>query len=974
MMKYTLMNASRPRWPKGPACLTIAVLLAAWMARADATPEVSEKGDRVSVLMARMRLDFRPGFGGFDLALRDERGAWRIIGAAGKELTQGLFVNGEEIRSDGRRATWALRRDGGAVTIGQRVRLSAASGQELETHIVCMDDGALLGVRLVGPPSDGVLWPLPRIALRPEDWDRYLYWTSEGAERAGSLRAFSGYPTYAGISPWEQAGDVAVGLDAASPGLLLGGPDGISLGVVFVDYARSWQGAHAFIQRHAERSWLFYPAYIEARRASDQLWAWLAPMAPSDAGARSRVTLLAGRGKAIAAAFRPSAPPVPPSWIAAVPDFPAHLRRKEPVKDIREAVVYTVNETTRTEQALKLAARVGSEVMIRGWFKWAQAPELASVRDIPAKARAIGALFGGGITCSALYDNENGITRDQLLDMATRGPDGQLVDAWGQPGVRHGSLSSPAYLDYLVRWCREQIDAGVDMLFMDEHTAALASNEGFDDHSLADFRQYLIEATRLRTTDTRMMAAVALSLTDRSICPDGTLDSFDYRAYLKARGFVGNPWSADNPLAAWYARFRERRDAAAWKQITERIRTYPTSRGPKVLISANGFAPGVDLQVAGIWDDTMARSGKNDLSENGIPRWRQRVVTGRRIAGREVPVVFFHDWGMGDTPFPFLALSPVEREIWIRVRGAEIYASGGFFAFPVLGPFGCNAEEDGTLAVIQRQAIFYRTHRDLYLEGKYVGCEGVRSAANALGLAVWSHDGGRSVALHVINRKATDGRLAARSGIRVTLPIRVAPTAVGAVSPDWTGTRTVPWRRVSGGIELTLPTLEAYAVARMRFSQPISLAAIGDPRRLRPAQRWERTGKSEFPVRADGSIEGGDELNGFLQGTLHTHLRQPPTFVVNAAAPCKLRLMVRAVATAGARLIVAVDGRRIGCLDLPDRDGKNDGSAPEYNRLVEYAIPAGRHRVTLDNIGSDWLTIDWIEWSGRHRAVGPVLR
>ena len=112
--------------------------------------------------------------------------------------------------------------------------------------------------------------------------------------------------------------------------------------------------------------------------------------------------------------------------------------------------------------------------------------------QIPPQVRQLGGLFGGGITCSALYDDENGITQPQLLDMATRGPAGQLMDAWDTPGIRHGSLSSPAYRDYLLGWCRQQIDAGVDYLFMDEHTAALGGLEGYDDHSLADFRRYLV--------------------------------------------------------------------------------------------------------------------------------------------------------------------------------------------------------------------------------------------------------------------------------------------------------------------------------------------------------------------------------------------------------------------------------------------------------------------------------------------------
>lgn len=208
----------------------------------------------------------------------------------------------------------------------------------------------------------------------------------------------------------------------------------------------------------------------------------------------------------------------------------------EPVRNINDAVVFTINESTASDYEVNLAKKVDSDVLIRGWFKWYQAPPVAQWKDIPVKVHQLGALFGGGITCSALYDDENGITREQLLDMATRGPAGQLIDAWNTPGIRHGSLSSPAYLDYLFRWCREQIDAGVDYLFMDEHTAALGELEGYDDYSLHDFLEYLLKVSKFteawKLDDTRWVSDLKVDLANREICPDGTITSFNYRAYM----------------------------------------------------------------------------------------------------------------------------------------------------------------------------------------------------------------------------------------------------------------------------------------------------------------------------------------------------------------------------------------------------------------------------------------------------------
>lgn len=173
-------------------------------------------------------------------------------------------------------------------------------------------------------------------------------------------------------------------------------------------------------------------------------------------------------------------------------------------------------------------------------------------------------------------------------------------------------------------------------------------------------------------------------------------------------------------MSALWSQFRLWRDDRAWRTLTDRIRAYAKQQGKMVLISANGFAKYVDLQVLGIWGQWLTKDGHIDLSKSQLSNWRSIVQQGYRVVGKRVPVVLFHDWGFGNPPFPFLAVPPSERETWIRIRGAEIYAAGGFFAFPVLGPFGCDANKDGTLPVITRQTAFYQRHRDLYLKGCYL--------------------------------------------------------------------------------------------------------------------------------------------------------------------------------------------------------------------------------------------------------------
>jgi hypothetical protein len=321
----------------------------------------------------------------------------------------------------------------------------------------------------------------------------------------------------------------------------------------------------------------------------------------------------------------------------------------------------------------------------------------------------------------------------------------------------------------------------------------------------------------------------------------------------------------------------------------------------------------VDLQVLGVWGRWRVKDGSIDLSESQIEEWASIVNGGWALAGRRVPVVLFHDWGFGG--FPWMKVSPADRKLWTRVRGAEIYAAGGFFAFPVHGPFGNDALRDGTLREVARQTAFYQRHKALYLGARLLGFEPLKAEEPLLSL-----------------------------------------------SPDWPGEKKGEARSDGRSLTVVLPELQAYAVAILDYDGLPELTLAG--RRIVPARRWARPDRNEFVVEKGGTVREQWALNGLLQGRLHTHLRNPPTFVVNLPRGGALRVHVRAVATLGARLECLVDGRLVKAVDLPDRDGKNDSSAREYDATYEFPIPPGKHRVTARNVGGDWLTVAWYAFTG----------
>ena len=908
------------------------------------------------------RVGFAATSADFALELLDGQGDWRPVSERTKPRF--AFAEGRDVwGSSGVPCSFEHVVRGDAVVVGMTVLLQPLRAIGAEVHFLCTD----LGVLVRFAPSaargwpEGRLWAMPRIMLDHEFLDAYTYWRDPDQVRSGRIAALGEQSVYAGVSAWGQDGDVCRRLSRTHPALIARSEKGnAGWGVVFVDYAPRWGDGHMFIQRHRPGYVYLYSGMVAPKDAGQPLWAWLAPFPGRDeAACAGKVEQLLAASAKLVRDFKPIAPALSQDILRPVPDFPAELRRAKPVADINDAAVYTINEYIRGDYGIALARKVGSDVLVRAWFKWSNAPDWAKMAHLPPKAHALAALFGAGLTCSALYHRENGLTEAQVLDMATRGPDGQLVDAWDTPGCRHGTLSNPKYLEYLLSWARKQIDAGADYLFMDEVSAALRSNEGFDDYSLADFRKHLLktycEGQGWTADDPRWAERLKVDLTDKALCPDGTIRTLDYRSYLKKHGLVRDPWSGKNPLAADYRMSRKERDDRAWKWLTDEMRAYAASQGRRVLISGNGLEKYVDLQVLGVWGNWVIKDGHVDFTESQMHVWESTVRMGRWRAARRVPVVLFHDWGFNG--FPWMKVTPAERVLWTRIRGAEIYAAGAFFAFPILGPAGCDALRDGTIRTIARQTAFYQRHRGLYLKAQLLSIDSAQPTAELLSASLWRRADPPALIVHVVNRQVEAMALRRRRDVQVVLPTHQPPKSVRVVSPDWEGEREAKAENSADGLRLTLPELDAYAVAVLEYDAlpALKLGTV----RIVPSLAWARPEVNEFRVNRAGMVDAPFALNGFLQGQLHPHLRNPPTFVVNAVEPVKLRVKVRSVATLGARLECHVDGTLAGRVELPDLDGKNDSRAPEYARVLEFAVPAGRHRVRISNSGGDWTTVDW---------------
>ena len=78
--------------------------------------------------------------------------------------------------------------------------------------------------------------------------------------------------------------------------------------------------------------------------------------------------------------------------------------------------------------------------------------------------------------------------------------------------------------------------------------------------------------------DARWRDVFRIDLSDSQLAPDGTMETFRYRGYLKKHGLASRPYASANPLAGDWHAFREERDDRAWKWLTDAIRAHAATR------------------------------------------------------------------------------------------------------------------------------------------------------------------------------------------------------------------------------------------------------------------------------------------------------------------------------------------------------------------------------------------------------------
>lgn len=119
-----------------------------------------------------------------------------------------------------------------------------------------------------------------------------------------------------------------------------------------------------------------------------------------------------------------------------------------------------------------------------------------------------------------------------------------------------------------------------------------------------------------------------------------------------------------------------------------------------------------------------------------------------------------------------------------------------------------------------------------------------------------------------------------------------------------------------------------------------------------PGGGWETAAKTDYLVTPSGEVEGIGSMPAYFQGKAHHEMFPNLGFQVDYLKAGEFRVAVRQIARSGAHLILKVDGQPVAEHTFPA--GNQDQNV---NAVLTAPVPAGKHRVTIENDGADWVVL-----------------
>lgn len=131
--------------------------------------------------------------------------------------------------------------------------------------------------------------------------------------------------------------------------------------------------------------------------------------------------------------------------------------------------------------------------------------------------------------------------------------------------------------------------------------------------------------------------------------------------------------------------------------------------------------------------------------------------------------------------------------------------------------------------------------------------------------------------------------------------------------------------------------------------------------------------RNTYTVYPDGRIDGDlSILSGFIYGRSHTQRTLNPTFIVTFLKKGRLTLSINSVGKGSATPSIYVNNTKVEERVLPDKDGRSDEDANEYNMNIVLDFEPGTYEIKIDNEGADWYTWNYMIFENTVYASSKV--
>lgn len=486
------------------------------------------------------------------------------------------------------------------------------------------------------------------------------------------------------------------------------------------------------------------------------------------------------------------------------------------------------------------------DISTRAWLAGWSANEGPSQYNMSflQNCRSKNIVFMGGITGSAVF-RVDASSESEFLDWITR-------DAQNNPvnhteiynGYYQGSLANPNYRTHLLNKMKMQLDLGVDGLTIDETDGNGYSggikwgwngNEAYDDYFISDFNRYLMDKyPNYSQMDWANHFGMTVDNIIRCDLPYNDLSrNFNYRKYLKTKGFDSNPHSPANPLAAEWGSvtssrvplidncFLEKAIRLYLKDEIMQLRAYARDKYSKeILITGNGIYPYMDYNSLGMFDYNHDDHGSNadyvpqtgsghlDASKSLKPVFLQ--IRARSLASSgNVPLMVFIDWP-GRTINAYLSFSLQEKKDLWQIYLPEAYACGMFYAFHLKtsDTTEATATQSGVLDFMTNYAQFYKINSGLFHGVSDTGLEPDVSMPQITATMLDQASENRFL-VHLINHNYNLG-IQPQKDLSVNFPMSAKPNAVTLISPDLAADQTLTYTYSNGQVTVSVPSLTYY--------------------------------------------------------------------------------------------------------------------------------------------------------------------